>query len=152
MKKLHFILMAIMPFCAFGQSIDTEKLMEVCEKGIVNVFTESGQGSGFVVNKKGYLITNFHVIADRYGQASRQVEIKFKDERTYTANVVDYNENYDLALLKISPDEPLTALPILAGKLPKEGAEIITIGNGKGLGFAIIDCPVLKYVYLIYQY
>jgi|GEM_PF-2200404 len=138
MNKIYFLLCALMPICGFSQIMDTEKLMEVCEKGVVNVFTETGQGSGFVVNKSGYVITNFHVIRGRYGKPSSEITVQFKDQQREIGRVVDYNEDHDLALLKITPVMNMGVLPI-AQDLPKEGAAIITIGNGKGMGFAIID-------------
>ena len=63
----------------------------------VTVFTDDGSGSGFVISTNGYLVTNNHVI-----EGAKRVLIAGQDGKKVTAEVVDFNEARDLAILKVS--------------------------------------------------
>ena len=62
---------------------------------------QEGQGSGFVLDKAGHVLTNFHVIEG----ANRGIEVKLSNKRSYKATVVGTDKVHDLALLKVdAPD------------------------------------------------
>ena len=61
---------------------------------------EEGQGSGFVIDKDGHILTNYHVIAE-----ARQVEVSMHNRKTYRATIVGVDRSHDLAVLQIkAPD------------------------------------------------
>ncbi len=66
---------------------------------------EEGQGSGFILDKAGHVLTNFHVIAD-----ANRIVVKLSDKHDYTATIVGSDRVHDLALLQIkAPNlEPVT--------------------------------------------
>ena len=67
---------------------------------------QEGQGSGFVLDKAGHVLTNFHVVEG----ANRGLEVKLSNKRSYKANVVGTDKVHDLALLQINaPDSFFSA-------------------------------------------
>src|ERR1700733_3202782 len=58
---------------------------------------QEGQGSGFILDRAGHVLTNFHVIAD-----ANRIEVKTSDKHTYKATIVGSDKMHDLALLQIN--------------------------------------------------
>jgi len=92
------------------------------------VVPQHGQGSGFVLDKAGHVLTNFHVIEG----ANRGIEVMLSNKRRYSAKVVGTDKVHDLALLQIeAPNlEPVT-LADSAGL--SVGQKVYAIGNPFGL-------------------
>jgi serine protease Do len=88
-----------------------------------------GAGSGFVIDPSGFIATNNHVV----GNASRVV-IALQDGTEYTARVVGFDELTDLALLKVEPRAPLTAVPWGTSSNLRVGQWVLAAGNPFGLG------------------
>jgi serine protease Do/serine protease DegQ len=91
--------------------------------------TQMSLGSGVIIDaKKGYIITNYHVI-----DKATEVTVTLKDRRDLTAKVIGSDEATDIALLQI--DAPnLTALPLGDSTGLKVGDFVIAVGNPFGLG------------------
>jgi S1-C subfamily serine protease len=88
-----------------------------------------GSGTGFIWNKDGLIVTNYHVIQD----ASR-VTITLQDQSTWDAEVVGKSPEKDLALLRIkAPPSKLIPLPLGDSSLLEVGRKVIAIGNPFGL-------------------
>jgi len=89
---------------------------------------QQGQGSGFVLDKAGHVLTNFHVIAG----ANRGIKVQLSNKRSYDAKVVGTDRTHDLALLQINaPDlQPVTLAD--SGQL-SVGQKVYAIGNPFGL-------------------
>jgi S1-C subfamily serine protease len=88
---------------------------------------QEGQGSGFIIDKEGHVLTNYHVIAD-----ARQVEVTLHNRKKYRATVVGTDRSHDLAVIQIkAPD----AAPMLLGdsKNLQVGQKVYAIGNPFGL-------------------
>lgn len=85
-------------------------------------------GSGFVVSPDGFIVTNRHVI-----DGSNKVKVSFDDQEEIEARVVGSDERTDIALLKIEPKKPLTAVRF-ANKQPRVGDWVLAVGNPFGLG------------------
>src|SRR5579863_4363960 len=67
-----------------------------------------GAGSGFVIDPRGYVITNYHVV-----QGAQNIEVILGDRVHYPAKIVGADEQNDVALVKIDPKgKTLTALPL----------------------------------------
>ncbi len=89
----------------------------------------SGSGSGFIWDKKGHIITNFHVI-----QQGLKVRVTLSDHSAWDAEVVGTEPNKDLAVLKIdAPAEKLRPLPIASSARLRVGQSVYAIGNPFGL-------------------
>jgi S1-C subfamily serine protease len=88
---------------------------------------QQGQGSGFIVDKQGHILTNYHVIA-----GGRQIEVTLADKHKYKATVVLGDKPHDLALLKI--DAPnLTPVVLSNSQGLQVGQKVYAIGNPFGL-------------------
>jgi S1-C subfamily serine protease len=86
-------------------------------------------GSGFVVDPRGYILTNAHVI-----EGASQVTVSFEDKKTANAKVVGRDSSSDLALLKIDEDaHDLKVLQLGDSKSVQVGDPTIAIGNPFGL-------------------
>ncbi len=64
------------------------------------VRTQATQGSGFIIDKRGYAFTNYHVVRD-----AERIQVTLSDGKEYAANLVGVAPTYDLALLKLDGDE-----------------------------------------------
>lgn len=86
----------------------------------------TGTGSGVIISKDGYIITNNHVV-DR----AAQVQIRLSDQRTFNATVVGTDPQSDLAVLKINANKLTPAVLGDSGKL-EIGEWLIAVGNPLG--------------------
>ncbi len=89
---------------------------------------QEGQGSGFVIDKEGHILTNYHVIAD-----ARQVEVTMHNRKKYKATVVGTDVPHDLAVIQIKA--ALTLVPAVLGdsRNLQVGQKVYAIGNPFGL-------------------
>jgi len=89
---------------------------------------QQGQGSGFVLDKAGHVLTNFHVVEG----ANRGIEVMLSNKRRYAAKVVGTDKVHDLALLQIdAPNlEPVTLADSSGLSV---GQKVYAIGNPFGL-------------------
>ncbi len=97
----------------------------------------SGEGSGVIYTKDGYIITNYHVIGDAidYGRSSAiKVFLSGDTETGYDATVVGYNISNDLAVIKIN-GKNLNAIEWADSDNLKVGQQVMAIGNPGGLEF-----------------
>jgi serine protease Do len=94
-------------------------------------FVPNSLGSGVVIDPKGFVVTNYHVIA----RGSR-VKVGFADGRELVARVVGTDPDSDLAVLSVHSDAPLPAAPLSSGE-PMIGETAIAIGNPYGLSHTV---------------
>ena len=89
---------------------------------------QQGQGSGFILDKNGHILTNFHVIEG----ANRGISVQLSNKRRYPAKVVGSDKVHDLALLQIdAPDLQPVTLADSSGL--NVGQKVYAIGNPFGL-------------------
>ncbi len=88
---------------------------------------QQGQGSGFVLDKQGLILTNNHVIDN-----AQRVEVTLSDKHKYKATVIGIDKNHDLALLKISAPNLVPATLSDSNGLTV-GQKVYAIGNPFGL-------------------
>ena len=95
-----------------------------------------GIGSGVIVNREGYILTNNHVIA-----GSDEIEVKINEDETYEAEVVGKDPETDLAVIKVKLDGKLLPAEYVAelgdSDTIKPGDYAIAIGNPIGLDRSI---------------
>lgn len=88
-----------------------------------------GSGSGFVWDRRGHVVTNFHVV---YGADT--IEVVLADQSTYDARVVGIDPDHDLAVLQISaPRTKLRPVTIGNSRTLRVGQKVLAIGNPFGL-------------------
>jgi S1-C subfamily serine protease len=127
------------------QTFDSEEQtnIEVYKKGISSVVNitstavafdffygpvpQEGQGSGFIIDKEGHILTNYHVIAN-----AREVEVTLHNKKKYKATVIGRDRSHDLAVIQIkAPD--LVAATLGDSKSLVVGQKVFAIGNPFGL-------------------
>jgi serine protease Do len=89
-------------------------------------------GSGFVIDPTGYIVTNNHVVAD-----ADKVTVILNDNTELEAKIIGRDQRTDIALLKISPKNPLPFVTWGASEKARVGDWIIAIGNPVGLGGSV---------------
>jgi S1-C subfamily serine protease len=88
---------------------------------------EEGQGTGFILDKDGHILTNYHVIAN-----AQKVEVTLYNRKTVTAEVIGADRHYDLAVLKINGAN-LTPVTLGDSHGLQVGMKVFAIGNPFGL-------------------
>ncbi len=91
------------------------------------VVPEQGAGSGFVIDKEGHIVTNFHVVAN-----ARQLEVTLSNKKKYKAQVVGADRSHDLAVIKISAPNLSPATLGDSSRL-QVGQKVYAIGNPFGM-------------------
>jgi serine protease Do len=116
-----------------------KQLTETYGEGVVLVQTPSGLGSGFILNDRGYCVTNYHVV-EQETRISCTIFHKtptgdFEKRRIKDVKIVALNPFFDLALLQIPKQEdfPFTVTSLSPDEDIKEGEEVFAIGNPLGL-------------------
>lgn len=102
----------------------------------INSLTPSGYGSGVIINKDGYIVTNYHVI-----KAADRIKIVLDNQKEVLAKIIGYDEQTDLAVLKIIEDDnvknsDLTYATFGDSDQIQLAETVIAIGNPGGLEFA----------------
>ncbi|HYN80714.1 MAG TPA: trypsin-like peptidase domain-containing protein [Gemmatimonadaceae bacterium] len=99
---------------------------------------EGGSGSGFIVSKDGYILTNNHVVttSDRTTVAD-QVTVQLLDHRTYKAKVVGNDPTTDVAVIKITGNGDFPTLPLGNDDNTRVGEWVLAIGNPLGFDFTV---------------
>ncbi|MFC4635008.1 Do family serine endopeptidase [Dokdonia ponticola] len=111
------------PFGQFFQKPYPEKPQEQEEEMKIPELVPMGAGSGVVINTKGYIVTNNHVIEN-----ADEVEVTLHNNTTYKATVVGTDPSTDLALLQIKADA-LTVMPLVNSDDVQVGEWVLAVGN-----------------------
>ncbi|WP_256775839.1 MULTISPECIES: DegQ family serine endoprotease [unclassified Stenotrophomonas] len=90
-----------------------------------------GMGSGFIISADGYVLTNYHVVAD-----ASEVKVKLGDRREFTAKVIGSDQQYDVALLKID-GKNLPTVRVGDSNTLKPGQWVVAIGSPFGLDHSV---------------
>ena len=129
---------------AAGLDIEERRIVDVYEKvapAVVTVTTrvlrrnfffdvvpEEGSGSGFVLDRDGHILTNFHVVS-----GAEYVEVIFGEDTVYPAEIVGLDPRNDLAVLRVdAPDELLHPVELGESANLRVGQRAIAIGNPFG--------------------
>lgn len=118
--------------------IEVAELTQRLEDGVVMVKTPGGRGSGFIIHKDGYLITNFHVIEGETRitlNLFRREGGAYRNEKIEDVRIIAVNPFLDVALLKFDPrdDIEVTVMHLCSAEEVTEGDTVFAIGNPLGL-------------------
>lgn len=90
----------------------------------------SSLGSGFIIDKKGIVVTNYHVIEN-----AEEITVVLSDDQSFKAKVLGQDQKTDIAVLKIDPEDvELTAVEFGDSDSLRVGDWVLAIGNPFGLG------------------
>lgn len=89
-------------------------------------------GSGFIIDPEGYIVTNYHVIAE-----ADEITIKLSNNKELTAKVKGFDKQTDIALLKVDYKKPLPFVKFGNSEESRVGDWIIAIGNPFALGITV---------------
>jgi serine protease Do len=95
-------------------------------------YEQTAEGSGVVISKDGYILTNRHVI-----DQADSVTVTFTNGDEYTARVVGADARDDLALIKVDPKQPLTAAPLGDSEAVRPGDWVMAMGNPYGFEYSV---------------
>jgi len=136
---------------------DVPEIAEKVNPVVVNIRStvENGEslGSGFIVEQRGLIVTNFHLISnvdqrrnpaappqatEKIGKLAERVWVTLSDGRQFSASVKGYDEATDLALLEIVPaGKPLPVAQLGDSDALRVGEWVIAIGNPLGLDHTV---------------
>jgi serine protease Do len=89
---------------------------------------QGGVGTGFIIDKSGYIITNNHVVED-----ADKIKVKLKDEREFEAKVIGRDPQTDVALIKIDAKGDLPVASLGRSSDLKVGEWVVAVGSPFGL-------------------
>ena len=87
----------------------------------------NGMGSGIIVDERGYILTNYHVVHE-----VESLRVTLHNDTSYDARVIDYDNRRDLAVIKINAPHPLPVAPLGTSADLMLAEEVIAIGNAYG--------------------
>jgi len=120
----------------------TIRTYENLNRGVVNIATETlalnwflepvpsegGTGSGSIIDRRGYILTNYHVVDKAY-----KVHINLSDGSQYDGEVIGKDPENDLAVVKFNPEgKELVTIPFGDSSSLKVGQKVLAIGNPFG--------------------
>jgi len=113
-------------------SSDFSGIIEKEIKGVVTIKTDISQGTGFIINNDGFIITNLHVLS-----GATFANVYAYDGRIYSASLIGYDNIIDIAVLKIKGS--FFSLTLGDSDDVKIGEKVIAIGNPLGLSFTATE-------------
>jgi len=113
-------------------SADFSGIIEDAIKSVVTIKTDISQGTGFIIDKEGYIVTNYHVMEN-----AKSARIITYDSETHQVSLIGYDNTLDIALLKISGD--FEELKFSDSDDVQIGEKVIAIGNPLGLQFSVSE-------------
>lgn len=111
---------------------DFSDVIDSAVRGVVTVRTDKSMGTGFIVDSRGYIATNYHVISD----AERLYVVTY-DRKMIPAQILGFDAFRDVALLKIEGNYNNLALSNSSSL--EVGNKVIAIGNPLGLSFSVTE-------------
>ena len=95
-------------------------------------FRQRGEGSGFIIHKSGYILTNAHVIEN-----SDSLQVKLSTGGLFKGKLIGMDRVADLALIKIDSPNPLPVIPLGSSDELKPGDWVMAIGSPFGLDLTV---------------
>ena len=127
------------------------RAVENCREFVVNIHTEkdavdsqdsrfftpksrrvSGMGTGIVVDERGYIVTNYHVIHE-----VDTITVTLKDGETLSARTVSFDRKHDMAIIQINASRPLQVMPIGTSSDIRLAEQVFAVGNAFGYEYSV---------------
>ncbi len=111
-------------------NIHSEKMLPTADNRLGQIETSrrvNGMGTGVVIDERGYIITNQHVI-----DGVEKIQVTLSDGATHNATLVSADKKTDLAVIKIKTKEPLPVIAIGTSSDLMTGESVIAVGNAYG--------------------
>lgn len=115
------------------KSKDFSSIVEDVLQSVVSIGTDKGMGSGAIIDKDGFVVTNFHVV-----QGANMIRILTYNDEVYSAELIGYEPNIDIAVLKIDAAN-LQILQFDDSDDTKVGEKVIALGSPAGLSFTVTE-------------
>lgn len=115
------------------QSKDFSSIINDILPTVVSIITDFSQGSGTIISKDGYIVTNYHVIED-----ARVIRVLTFDNSVYKADVIGVSKEGDIAMIKIN-EKNLNYLEFGDSDEVRIGEKVIALGNPAGLSFSVTE-------------
>jgi serine protease Do len=107
-------------------------------------YKQQNLGTGFIIDKEGYILTNNHVV-----ERADEIRVRLADDEDFTARVIGRDSKTDIALIKIDSVKPFNPLPLGDSDNLEVGDWVVAIGNPFGLGNTVTAGIVsAKYRYI----
>ncbi|MGG3887969.1 trypsin-like peptidase domain-containing protein [Metabacillus fastidiosus] len=106
---------------------DVSQIINTSQEKVFTIFTDMGQGSGFLINKKGDILTNAHVV-----EGDINPVVRAKDGTEYEGRLIGYSNTTDIALIRVPALANHEPLPLETANPAKIGEEVIALGSPKG--------------------
>lgn len=120
--------------------LTVSEVVKNAENGVVSITAKiksaragmgEATGSGFIFSGEGYILTNYHVIAD-----ANEIAIEFKDGNTANAKVINFDAELDLAVIQVTDDISMPSVLNLGNSsLVVTGESVVAIGSPLGSEF-----------------
>ncbi|MGZ8740553.1 MAG: S1C family serine protease, partial [Gaiellaceae bacterium] len=112
-----------------GGNLSVQSIYRLAHKGVVEITAGQGQGSGFVYDGDGHIVTNAHVV-----DGSTSISVKFWNGKTFDGQVVGTDASTDLAVLKVNaPVSEIFSLSLGDSSNLVVGDQVVAIGSPFGL-------------------
>lgn len=115
------------------QTADFSAIVDDVLQSVVSVNTDRGLGSGVIIDGRGYIATNVHIIS-----GATTIRVMAYSGKKYNVNVIGYDEASDIAVLKVGASD-LKALNFGDSDEVKVGEKVIAAGNPAGLAFTVTE-------------
>ena len=154
-KGLFYLSVLLLPLCANASESRRTPLVRAVEQArdaIVNIrgqklvparTTERGEGTrkvngmgtGVLIDRRGYIVTNFHVI-----DGVSTINVTLSDGTRFVANSISHDPRTDLAIIKIDPDDrTLPVIQLGTSKVLMPGDTVIAVGIAYGYEHTVVD-------------
>jgi serine protease Do len=138
---------SVSPHCAASEARETPMVRAVrkARPGVANIHSEktafpgdslfstrkgrkiNGMGTGIVIDPRGYILTNHHVV-----NGVDSLRVTLDDGSSFDAKIISFDRKHDLAIIKIQPSQPLSVIPFGTSSDLMLGETVIAIGNAFG--------------------
>lgn len=127
------------------------KAVEHCRNFVVNIHTEknasgdgesrffnqksrrvSGMGTGIVVDERGYIVTNYHVIHE-----VDKITVTLANGETVSARPVSFDRKHDMAIILVNASAPLTVMPMGTSSDVRLAEQVFAVGNAFGYEYTV---------------
>lgn len=113
-------------------SSDFSGIIKQSISSVVTIKTNTAQGTGFLISKEGYVVTNAHVLS-----GANFANAITSEKKILSMQLIGYDEELDIALLKISSQNSF--LEFVSSDEVEAGEKVIAIGNPLGLSFSVSE-------------